>query len=76
MTWEGLRLVGIGLVFGSLGGVLLTRYITFALYGVSPLDAMTWAASLVIMLLAGLLATLIPARRATRVSPLIAIQAD
>jgi predicted permease len=76
MTWEGLRLVGIGLVFGSLGGVLLTRYITFALYGVSPLDATTWAASLVIMLLAGLLATLIPARRATRVSPLIAIQAD
>jgi len=76
MTGEGLRLVAIGLVFGSLGGVLLTRYITFALYGVSPLDATTWAASLVIMLLAGLLATLIPARRATRVSPLIAIQAD
>jgi ABC-type antimicrobial peptide transport system permease subunit len=76
MTWEGLRLVGIGLVFGSLGGVLLTRYITFALYGVSPLDATTWAASLVIMLLAGLLATLVPALRATRVSPLIAIQAD
>ena len=53
-----------------------TRYITFALYGVSPLDATTWTVSLVIMLLAGLLATLIPARRATRVSPLIAIQAE
>jgi putative ABC transport system permease protein len=76
MTWEGMRLVGIGLVLGSFGGVLLTRYITFALYGVSPLDATTWAASLVIMLFAGLLATLIPARRATRVSPLVAIQAE
>jgi ABC-type antimicrobial peptide transport system permease subunit len=76
MTWEGMRLVGIGLVLGSLGGVLLTRYITFALYGVSPLDVKTWSASLVIMAVAGLLATLIPARRATRVSPLVAIQAE
>jgi ABC-type antimicrobial peptide transport system permease subunit len=71
-----MRLVGIGLVLGSLGGVLLTRYITFALYGVSPLDVKTWSASLVIMAVAGLLATLIPARRATRVSPLVAIQAE
>jgi putative ABC transport system permease protein len=76
MTWEGMRLVGIGLVLGSLGGVVLTRYITFALYGVSPLDLTTWSASLVVMLVAGLLATLIPARRATRVSPLVAIQAE
>jgi putative ABC transport system permease protein len=76
MTWDGMRLVAIGLVIGSLGGVGLTRLITFALYGVSPLDATTWAASLLGMFLAGLLATLIPARRATRVSPLIAIQAE
>jgi predicted permease len=76
MTWEGMRLVGIGLVLGSLGGMLLTRYITFALYGVSPLDVTTWSASLVVMFVAGFLATLIPARRATRVSPLVAIQAE
>jgi putative ABC transport system permease protein len=55
---------------------LLTRLITFAPYGVSPLDAPTWTASLLLMLIAGLLATLIPARRATRVNPLIAIQAE
>jgi len=76
MTWEGMGLVGIGLVIGSFGGALLTRYITFALYGVSPLDATTWAASLAIMLVAGLLATLVPARRATRVEPIVALRAD
>ncbi|HEY7236248.1 MAG TPA: ABC transporter permease [Gemmatimonadaceae bacterium] len=76
MTADGLRLVAIGLVLGSLGGVGLTRFVTFALYGVSPLDAATWVAALALMLVAGLLATLVPARRATRVNPMIAIQAE
>ena len=76
MATEGMRLVGIGLVVGSLGGIGVTRLMTFALYGVSPLDAATWAASLLLMLVAGFAATLIPARRATRVNPLIAIQAE
>ena len=76
MAREGMQLVGAGLVLGSLGGLAATRLITFALYGVSPLDAVTWAAALLLMLSAGLVATLLPARRATRVSPLIAIQAE
>jgi predicted permease len=76
MAREGMRLVGIGLVLGSLGGAVVTRLMTFALYGVSPLDAPTWIASLLLMLAAGLLATLVPALRATRVNPIIAIQAD
>jgi ABC-type antimicrobial peptide transport system permease subunit len=76
MASEGMQLVGAGLVLGSLGGLAATRLITFALYGVSPLDAVTWAAALLLMVIAGLVATLVPARRATRVSPLIAIQAE
>lgn len=76
MTAEGMRLVVAGLVFGSLGGIVLTRLMTFALYGVSPLDPTIWALSLAAMAVAGLISTLIPARRATRVSPLIAIQAE
>jgi ABC-type antimicrobial peptide transport system permease subunit len=76
MTVDGLRLVAIGLVIGSLGGVGLTRFITFALYSVSPLDATTWLASLLLMFVAGLFATLVPAHRATRVNPVIAIQME
>jgi ABC-type antimicrobial peptide transport system permease subunit len=76
VTGQGLQLVGIGLLFGLAGGVAVTRLMTFALYGVSPLDATTWIASVILMLLAGLAATLIPALRATRVNPLVAIQAE
>ena len=76
MTANGLRLVGTGLLIGSLGGVGVTRFITFALYGVSPLDVTTWVASLLFMFVAGLAATLVPAYRATRVNPVIAIQAE
>src|SRR4029077_2160900 len=64
MTADGLRLVVMGLGLGSLGGLGWTRFISFALYGVSPLDASTWLAALTSMLVAGLLATLVPARRA------------
>ena len=76
MTWEGMRLVATGLVLGSLGGLAVTRFMSFALYGVSPLDVPTWALSILAMAVAGLLATFVPAQRATRVNPLIAIQAD
>ncbi|MFL5615891.1 MAG: ABC transporter permease [Gemmatimonadaceae bacterium] len=76
MALDGLRLVILGLILGSLGGAIVTRLLTFALYGVSPLDASTWTIALVLMLVAGGAATLVPARRATRVNPLIAIQAD
>jgi ABC-type antimicrobial peptide transport system permease subunit len=64
------------LLFGLAGGVAVTRLMTFALYGVSPLDAMTWMASVMLMAIAGLAATLLPALRATRVNPMVAIQAE
>ncbi len=76
VTRDGLQLVAGGLVLGLIGGVAVTRLMTFMLYGVSPLDAVTWTSAVAVMSLAGLLATLIPARRATRVDPLIAIRAE
>ena len=54
----------------------MTRLMVFMLYGVSPLDALTWTLAVVAMTLAGFFATLIPASRATRVDPLIAIRAE
>lgn len=76
MAWEGMRLVAIGLVIGAVGGTVVTRLLTFALYGMSPLDIMTWSAAVLLMFIAGLVATLVPSRRATRVNPIIAIQAE
>ena len=76
MAWEGMRLVAIGLVIGAIAGTLVTRLLTFALYGVSPLDVSTWSAAILLMFIAGLVATLVPSRRATRVNPIIAIQTE
>jgi ABC-type antimicrobial peptide transport system permease subunit len=76
VTRDGLGLVAGGLILGLIGGAAVTRLMTFMLYGVSPLDAVTWTLAVALMALAGLFATLIPARRATRVDPLIAIRAE
>jgi ABC-type antimicrobial peptide transport system permease subunit len=76
VTRDGLLLVAGGLVLGLLGGAAVTRLMVFMLYGVSPLDALTWSLAVVAMTIAGFLATLIPASRATRVDPLIAIRAE
>jgi hypothetical protein len=76
ITFEGLKLVAIGLVFGFVGGAAITRLMSFMLYGVSPLDAVTWGGAALILAAAAFVATLIPAYRASRVDPLIAIRTD
>ncbi|HEY2805137.1 MAG TPA: ABC transporter permease [Gemmatimonadales bacterium] len=71
---RGLGLVAGGLVVGMAGGVLMTRLLTNLLYGVSPLDPRTWLLVAGGLGVTGLLAALIPARRATRVDPLVALR--
>jgi putative ABC transport system permease protein len=73
---EGFQLVAIGIVLGLAGGAAVTRLMTFMLYGVSPLDPMTWTLAAVAMLIVAMSAALIPARRAARVNPMVAIQSD
>jgi predicted permease len=76
ITLEGARLVVAGVVLGFAGGAAITRLMTFMLYGVSPLDAGTWAVAGLILVVAALAATLVPALRAARVDPLIAIRVE
>ncbi len=76
VTKEGMRLVGVGVAAGILGGALATRLLQSLLYGVSPADATTWLVATGSLVLAGLLATFIPAYRATRVDPVIAIKVE
>jgi predicted permease len=76
VTREGLRLIGIGVALGLLGSIAVTRLLSAMLYGVSPLDRVTWAATTLTLATIGLLATLIPAFRATRADPLLAIRSD
>jgi putative ABC transport system permease protein len=71
---EGFRLVAIGVTLGLAGGAAVTRLMEFMLYGISPLDATTWALAAFLMIGAAMIAAIIPARRAARVDPLVAIQ--
>ncbi len=73
---QGARLVIVGAIGGALGAVLASRAIRSMLFGIEPFDPVTVGAVLVVLTLAGLLAAWLPARRATRIDPLTAIQAD
>ena len=66
---ESLATVGIGLVVGLVFAVLLMRGIGGALFGVAPLDAMTFIVSSALLLGAAWLAAWLPARRAARSVP-------
>jgi ABC-type antimicrobial peptide transport system permease subunit len=70
---EGLLLVGVGLGAGIVGAVLLRRLIVSQLYGVGAFDPGVLAGVTVVLACASLLACLGPARRATRVDPVIAL---
>jgi len=73
---EGLRLIGLGVSIGLIGSFAVTRLLSAMLYGVSPLDRATWAITTVVLVAIGLLAALIPAFRAARADPLLAIRSD
>ena len=76
VTKEGMALIGIGIAVGLAGSMAATRLLTAMLYGVSPLDRATFAATTALLVASGLIATLLPALRATRVDPLLAIRSD
>jgi putative ABC transport system permease protein len=71
---EGMRPVLLGIVLGIGGGLALGRTIQSLLFNVSSTDPLTFAAVAVLLVLVAVLACLIPARRATRVDPLVALR--
>jgi predicted permease len=71
---QGLRLLGIGAAIGLAGGLVGTRYIEAELFGVTATDPLTFVSGCVVLAVAGLTASLIPALRALRVDPVIALR--
>jgi putative ABC transport system permease protein len=75
-VWQGTRVALIGVVVGALAAVALTRYIQTLLFGVGRLDVPAFAGMSAVMLAVALVASYIPARRASRVDPLVALRSE
>jgi ABC-type antimicrobial peptide transport system permease subunit len=73
---SGIRLAGTGVVIGLVGAGYLTRFMRGLLHGVSPADPLSFAGVAVALLLVALLATFLPAHRATQVDPLEILRSD
>ena len=69
----GIKLTAIGLAIGIAMALALTRLISAFLYGVKPSDPLTYAAVALALAAVALLACYIPARRASRVDPMVAL---
>jgi len=72
----GLTLAAIGLVIGLAGALAVGRLITSLLYGMPPTDPLTLAGAMGLFVLVVLLASWVPARRAARVDPVIALRVE
>jgi len=70
----GMALAAIGIAAGLVGAFALTRWMESLLFGVKPTDTLTFVAVSASLLVTAFLACYLPARRATKVDPLVALR--
>ena len=73
---RGIVLTTVGIMLGLAGAAALTRYLTGMLYDLTPLDPPTYAAVAILFATVALIASYLPARRATQVDPVVALRHD
>jgi putative ABC transport system permease protein len=70
----GARLAALGILLGLLAASMVTRTIASFLYGIQPTDALTFSVVSAMLMGVALLSCYLPARRATRIDPLVALR--
>jgi len=73
---QALRLVGIGVAAGVIAAAGLARTLETLLFQTAPMDALTFAATALVLVLVAALASFIPARRGTRITPIEALRSE
>ena len=76
VLWQGIGVTLVGLVAGMAGAAALTRVMEQLLFGIEPLDVVSFVAAPAVLLLVAAAACIVPARRAARVDPASALRAD
>jgi ABC-type antimicrobial peptide transport system permease subunit len=76
VVWEGLSLVAAGAAIGIAGALVCTRVLQTMLFDVTPSDPVTYAGIVALLGIAATAASWIPARRASRVDPVVALRAE
>ncbi len=71
---QGLWKAGIGVIIGLVGAYFLSRYMTTMLFGVKPTDPAVYAVVSLVLIVVALLASYLPARRAAKIDPLVALR--
>jgi predicted permease len=71
-----LGLVLVGMVVGTLGSLVATRMITSLLFGTEPTDPLTYVGMVLLLMVVALVAGYLPARRASRINPMIALRTN
>ena len=73
---RGLLLTAVGLALGAVIALVLTQLVSALLFGVSPVDPMTWMLAAVVLGAVAFVATAVPAQRVARIDPMLALRAD
>jgi predicted permease len=72
----GLKLAVLGIALGVVGGFITARLIASLLFGVAPTDAGTFVGVCIVLFVAAMVASYIPAHRATKVDPMVALRCE
>jgi putative ABC transport system permease protein len=73
---QGLAVAGIGLIIGAVLAIAATQVLAGVLYGITATDPVAWAGAVALLLGIAALANLVPARRAARVEPTVALRTE